>query len=287
VNSTENERGFALVAVLWGVGILSLLAAAIIAAAQFSARSAGEEWNRAKMEAAAEAGIVRGLIAIADGPMDWDRQAAGTGHEFEFDGHRIAIEIEDELGKIDLNAADRSIFERLFRLAGADQDLAGRLADETLDWRTPGDLRSLHGASKNDYAAAGLPYVPRDGPFQSVDELRLVLGMTTQIFESVRPTLTVYSHRSMIDPEAAPKLALMAVMGLTEEQADAMLARRHAAVPSDGESQRQAPALRPAQPGRTFTISAQIASRDARIERRCIALWTADPARPYLTLDWR
>lgn len=287
MTSRENEQGFALVAVLWGVSILSLLAAAIIAAAQFSARSAGEEWSRAKLEAAAEAGIVRGLIAIADGREDGSRQVAGAGHAFEFNGHRIAIEIEDELGKIDLNAADRSIFERLFRLAGADQDLAARLADQTLDWRTPGDLRSLHGASTSDYAAANLPYVSRDGPFQTVDELRLLLSMTAEIFRSVRPVLTVHSHRSMIDPEVAPKLALMAVMGLDEEQADAMVERRSAPASNEAESTRQPPTLRPAQPGRAFTISAQIAGREARIERRGVFIWTGDPARPYIALDWR
>ncbi len=83
-----------------------------------------------------------------------------------------------------------------------------------IDWRTPKNTRSLNGATADDYRNAGYAWLPRGGPFQSVDELALVMGMTPQIFARVAPALTVYSHQRDFDLRVAPKEALLAVPGM-------------------------------------------------------------------------
>lgn len=67
-------------------------------------------------------------------------------------------------------------------------------ADRILDWREPGIGKRLNGAKAEDYRAAGIVYGPRKAPFESVEEVKLVMGMTAQLFDALAPALTVYSQ---------------------------------------------------------------------------------------------
>ena len=53
---------------------------------------------------------------------------------------------KDELGKIDLNAADETLLTRLFTSVGLDAQAASSLVEKILDWRSPADLKGLNGA---------------------------------------------------------------------------------------------------------------------------------------------
>jgi len=118
-------------------------------------------------------------------------------------------------------------YTRLVMSAGVDTAAAARLADKILDWREPGHTRRLNGAKAREYALAGLPYGPRGGAFQSVNELRLVMDMTEPQFERLRPALTVYSGSPSIDPQfAPPEAALAAIPTMTAQATAAAMAAR-------------------------------------------------------------
>ena len=51
----------------------------------------------------------------------------------------------------------------------------------------------------SEYRAAGYAYGPRDGPFETVEELKLVMGMTPLLFEALAPVLTIYSQTPWVD----------------------------------------------------------------------------------------
>src|SRR5262249_56768073 len=103
---------------------------------------------------------------------------------------------------------------------------ASRLVDKIRDWRDSTGLRRLNGAAAPDYRAAGLSYGPRNGPFQSVDELKLVMDMTPELFRRVEPALTVYSGRQFIDPQFAPREALLALPTMNADAAAALTTAR-------------------------------------------------------------
>ncbi len=67
---------------------------------------------------------------------------------------------------------------------------------------------------------AGLDYEPTNKPFESVDELRLVLGMKETIFDRISPSLTVYSKHGGVNPLYAARDVLLAVMGNNSESVD-------------------------------------------------------------------
>ena len=89
--------------------------------------------------------------------------------------------------------------------------------DAILDFRDPDDLRHVNGAEDPDYAAADLDHDAKDAPFEIVDELQQVYGMTREIYEQVASALTVHSRRPAPDLKIAPPLVLQALSGTPDE----------------------------------------------------------------------
>ena len=150
----------------------------------------------------------------------------GTVYVWPFGGGRVWVSIQDEDGKIDLNTAPDELLRGLFVSVGLDEDASAALVDAIVDFRDEDDLRRLNGAEDRDYADAGLPYGAKDAPFEAVEELQQVLGMTRQIYKRVAPALTVHSGRRGIDPRVAPRAALLALPGIGPEEVESFLAAR-------------------------------------------------------------
>jgi general secretion pathway protein K len=186
----------ALVSVLWGVALLSVIATSLLAAGNVSYRLARNGVELSQNDATADAGINRAILALLDPRPDKRWRVDGATQSFAFNGIPMSLAIQDELGRIDLNYADGSLLAALFRSAGLEAGPASSLVDKVLDWRDPNPSHRLNGAKQNDYREAGSLYQPRNGPFQSVDELKLVMGVTPELFKRVEPALTVYCCRS-------------------------------------------------------------------------------------------
>ena len=96
-------------------------------------------------------------------------------------GRGFTVTIEDESARLNLNylllTNHREVLVNLFTSWGVKMDDAQHAADSLYDWVTPGDLPSLNGAKADAYARAGLPQRPRHQPFQSWQEVGLVMGM--------------------------------------------------------------------------------------------------------------
>ena len=215
---------------LWGLVIISLIAAVMLSAARVSYRQAAYSVEQAQRRALADAATARAVLGLLDARSDHRWRVDGVPQVWDFDGQRIAIAIEDEGGKIDLNVAGDPAIRQLVNVVAPN---AKGLADKILDWRQQsGDLHRLEGASGGDYAAAR-DYRPRGGPFQSVDELKLVLGMTPALFRGLKPAVTVFSGRSKVNLATAPKEVLMALAGQDAAAATATVASRQGSIPVD------------------------------------------------------
>jgi general secretion pathway protein K len=150
----------------------------------------------------------------------------GTVYLWPFGNGQIWLPVQDEDGRIDLNAAPDALLQGLFASADLDPDAAAAMVDAIVDFRDTDDLHRLQGAEDRDYADAGLSWGAKDAPFEAVEELQQVLGMTREIYERVAPAVTVYSGRRGIDPEVAPREALMALQGIGPEQVESFLTAR-------------------------------------------------------------
>ncbi len=204
----------------------------------------------------------------------------------------MILSVQDESGRIDLNAATRGELTSLLQTAGADDPQT--LADHIIDWRAANG--GPDGASADDYSHAGSDYRPRGGPFQSVEELRQVLGMTPELFKRIEPALTVYSHSPNFDMRYAPKEVLETIPGMTDVNAQATIDARTQKPTSSGPAtvtpglalsgmdtiMTVAPLT-----GHSFSITASATQGRTHFQRHAVVLLTGDAARPYLILDWR
>jgi general secretion pathway protein K len=127
----------------------------------------------------------------------------GTVYAWPFGDSMVYISIRDELGKVNLNQAPETLLSALFVSAGIDEGTAAALADAVADFRDVDDFRRPHGAEESDYRRAGIPWGPANAPFQTVEQLQQVLGMTHEIYDRVAGYLTIYSTGNTINPSAA------------------------------------------------------------------------------------
>lgn len=220
------RSGLALVAVLWVLLLLSVMAAAFLAQTRGSIRLADAVAREAEAEAMADAGFTLAVEALLDARRQTRAQADGTPFDVALSGGGLRIAIADEGGKIDLNLADHELLQSLMVAQGIKSEDADALADAIEDSRDADSLRRLHGAEDDDYRATDWPGGAKDAPFELVDELRQVKGMTQPLFERVAPLLTVHSGRATVNPRAASKAVLLALPGAIPAEIEAYIAAR-------------------------------------------------------------
>lgn len=201
----RHERGIALVAVLGFLTVMSLLVLSVTSAVRTSLNASARHLARLQAQAAVDSGIELAVNQLIDG-QQLAPPVLATPQELEIGGYKVVVTARPESAKIDLNFADVALLMGMFRAAGAGDDAASALASAVLDWRDGDDLLHLNGAEKKEYAAAGLKYGPADKPFESVDELRLVLGVTPALFACLRSEVTVLAQRASVDVDHASPL---------------------------------------------------------------------------------
>lgn len=202
-----NERGIALLAVVWVIALLATIAASLSFETRTEARLAHNVVDEAVARAAADAGIYRAVLDLVQARPGQKLGEArfrpdGTVYEWGFGDSRVYISVQDESGKVNLNHASEGLLVALFS-ASVDQESAAVLADAIADYRDSDDLRRTQGAERNDYETAGLAWAPKNAPFEAVEELRQVLGITPDLYNRVEPSVTVYSFGSAINQDVA------------------------------------------------------------------------------------
>jgi type II secretory pathway component PulK len=190
--SDKSEEGVALIAVLWMLTLLSIMAAGLAWETRSDARIARNMVDNATARAAADAGIQRALLDLV-GLGKKQFRTDGSVYTWRFANSRVRISVKDEASKVDLNQAPEAILTALFAWVGVDSGKAQSLADAIADFRDPDNLRRPSGAEASDYQDAGLAWGPKNAPFQTVEELQQVLGMTAEIYARVAPAITLYS----------------------------------------------------------------------------------------------
>ena len=212
----RNQRGLALLSVLWVVTLLSVIAASFAVSTRTEINVVFNQIENARAEAIADAGVHRVIMGLMTNDPEQAWRTDGTIYSWRYGGGELRATAQDEGGKIDLNRAGEELLTDLFLAAGLGGAEASALTDAVIDFRDQNEDRRLNGAEEGDYEAAGLPYGPKDGPFESLDELRQVLGMTPALFEMVAPSLTVHSRLRRPHEATAPPLVVEALTGLSD-----------------------------------------------------------------------
>lgn len=227
-SNERGQRGVALIAVLWALVLLALIAATVLKESRTQSRLARNLLEAARAEALADAGVHRAMAGLAKPVSAGGWRSDGTVYSWTVEGADVRIRIEDEGGKFDLNRIGGVALRNLFLAAGVPAEAAGPLADSIEDFRDSDDERRPEGAEDEDYLAAGRSYGAKDRPFEALEELHQVLGMTRSIYAAVAPALTVHSRRRRPDRRVAPALVIAALQGGADSRAEAVGVRDQA-----------------------------------------------------------
>lgn len=288
--SIDRDQGFSLIAAIMLVAVLALSAAVFSRAARTNAQITANTALAAEAEALADAGITLAVLDLdavnrdrtrkrllkTDGSL-WKCSAGEAGS--------IAIRVQDESGKVDLNAANERLLAALFVSLGTPPDEAAKKAAAIVDWRDKDDKPLTRGAERDDYIAAGLGRGPKNGPFSSVDEIEQVLGFDSAASQRLRPYLSVHSGQAGIAPRvAAPGLARK-LAEAARDQSSGFAGSDLSALGGDA----TLPAEFIAQPAnRAFKVQS-IASvpGGGRFLRETIVVFEADRRGTHILKDWR
>ena len=240
----EHEHGFALMAVVWTITLLSVVALSFAVMAKMDTYATMGFKESMEQKYLAEAGIQRAIVELAYGRMSKMRNAAGATAMIRTDGTAYTRElgtgsytfrVTDESGKIDINAlTDKTgiLLNNLLRKFGSSEEEADTIVDSILDWKDADDVRRLHGAENNYYMSLPMPYRARNAGFETPEELILVKGMARDVLygnenrTGIIHFITVHSGAAAVNMSTAPKEVLMAIPRMTEGLADTIYGRR-------------------------------------------------------------
>lgn len=109
--------------------------------------------------------------------------------------------LQDEERKININALTREnygILKQLILLLGYEEDAAETVAASVVDWTDIDSVvtNSPFGAETLDYERLEPSYRCKNAPFDSVEELLLVNGVTEEIFSALKDYVTVFPKES-------------------------------------------------------------------------------------------
>jgi len=237
------QRGLALLVVLWVMAILMVTVLSFSFSMRTETYATTAFRDDAEKKFFAEAGLQRGLLEllyrrqnitntiVLEGNEVW--KVDGTEYHDVVGSGSYTVSIMGEEGKIDINKAPDVLLNTLLLNQGVNKDIADTIVDSLLDWRGPADLTRVHGAGNEYYESLPVPYKVKNAPFDTVEELLLVKGVTPDIFygngdrKGIMDLLTVYSGGSAINLNYAPIEVLMAIPGISANAADSIIKYRH------------------------------------------------------------
>lgn len=215
-------KGFALLIVIWGLGAISLLVLSFTATGrlrlQTGFNAAGAEQARLLAAAATNIAIVQLAEEQIAGGVRRGGVHDGAPAFCAIEDAVVALSIEDEGGKIDLNAASEPLLRDAFGgLAGLAPAQALAAARAVAQFRTP----AIFGVAA---PIAGKPFASKGAPFQSAVELDQVADLDQASAQALLPFVTVYSHADGLDPQRAPPALFAALLGFSREEIAALAA---------------------------------------------------------------
>lgn len=127
-------------------------------------------------------------------------------------GAKISSVIYDAQGNVNLNnltdSQFQTLFIRLIQLVSpkTSQTTAQNITQAIVDWITPGINNSKFDAY---YTKLNPPYRSPHRPMVSVSELRLVKGMTPELYRNLEPFVTALPDKTKININSAPIPVIM------------------------------------------------------------------------------
>lgn len=219
VRSAGRAKGFALVAVLWVIMILSGVLVATLSLVKMESEGVTEEVNAYRAGLVAHTGLSYAVHPSVDRD---DPLLSYQSDEFD-EGYRVTVSPEGKRFNINtiLQGRDKALMRNILKHWGLDESDAASLADAMVDWVDAGDTASTNGAEKDVYESMGFTDRPYNRAFDDLEDVRLVRGfaMAERLRPDWRDWFTLRSE-GQLDIHEAKSEFLQVAAEVEESQAD-------------------------------------------------------------------
>ncbi|MFM9827772.1 MAG: hypothetical protein ACKVOB_03380 [Sphingomonas sp.] len=206
MTARRDEAGYALIAAVASIAFFALVSLMMIEATRGTVMVAGAELSRARLLAAADAGVAIALQDLMQPNPISKVPINGSARELTYDRYLLRVAVDDERGKIALNQLNKQQVEVMFSGFGVQGAALEEAVDGFLDWRDEDDSPRARGAEDGEYAARGI--VARNGPLKTVGELALIHGVGPALAARMAPVVTLnFGLRGEFDPRTASAIA--------------------------------------------------------------------------------
>ena len=251
ISNFSDERGVALVVVLWIFIFLFVVAFNFSS----SVREEGTAAHRFAQETEgyylAVAGFEDGLRRFVETSMvgapgasppgmglsQSQQSPDGSWREEKLGQGLYRVRLLDETGKININRVNEETLRTIFTNLGIEEPRRSILADSILDWRDDDDLTRINGAESDYYLSLSPSYTAKNGPFDMVEELLWVRGVTPDLFygqedesglrhAALKDIFTVDSPTDRVNLRTASAEVIHALAGIPLEKSRAFVEQR-------------------------------------------------------------
>ena len=234
----RNRRGFALLAAIW------LVVAIAVVALQFSLdarerRLLGINTAERGQGRAAALGALNATQALMEAKL---RQSPGTATAARrsdpwldsdsifsgtlmIDSIPVQVQAHDLGTQLNINTMTEPSLKAFLSFALKDFSTSDHLSQAILDWRDADTIPRSNGAEADQYAKDDRLVFPTNQPFREVRDLIDVEGVTPEIYAKISPYLTVRGS-GVINVNEADTVVLRGVPGMTDQVLRVILQQR-------------------------------------------------------------
>jgi len=232
----KKQSGSILILALWTLTFLSVFAVHIGINIRQRAGLLSRIENRSKLERIAESGIKKAIALLRHDLRQNKRVYTAYGKQYRHHNNDKFKDIEvgegsfnvrypfyygfsmqfddrygivDEDSKININLAQPIVMKRLFEeVLDLGEDEAKRMTEAIIDWRSFGESAPTGFYSDEYYQNLEFPYFPKDAYFEVLDEIKLVEGITEEVYAKIEPFITIYGDGLVNINTATPNVLL-------------------------------------------------------------------------------
>jgi general secretion pathway protein K len=234
--------GFALIAVLWVTAILAAIATGYATMARLQGQEALHGLTAAKQAYLLQSALAKGehelrkytlnrhLLARKDELESIGQKSLGLwwprheAYRIRIEDMNMAVRLVGDTGKLDVNSLDYARWETLLAACGLEgSSEITAVANSIVDWTDEDSNFGIGGAENDYYQGLDKPYLCKDGPMESIEELLLVKGVTPELYHGTdeRPGLSdlldVGGSQDKLDINSASPRAFLMIQGLSPE----------------------------------------------------------------------
>jgi general secretion pathway protein K len=307
---TLADEGVVLIAILWILTILAVITLSFSRETFVEAAAARNERDLTDAYYIARAGIEATVYQIyVKNYLTQMQPAAMQAQQVDaidmgkvtgqFGDGEYVVDVQDELGKININYASEDQIKALLSATGIQSPDMDIIADSIIDWRDADNIALPNGAENDYYQGLQPPYLARNGALITLEELLLVRGVTQEYYFGHRVKtpdgqiidrygisryFTVYTNRNSINVNYASLPVLLSIPGMPPELAQKIFERvRQSPFQSMNELSKEVGqglgvvALLTTQRGTIFSLTAHAHRSESRAMRVIRAIVSMDP----------